>query len=74
MFKVNNKVPELRYCRRSGVIMVNLNIFHTFFSVSIFNFEQINAGWYKVPGICSILRILTGKGSCFTHFSTGMAS
>ena len=28
---------------------------------------------YKVPEICSILTILTGKGSCFTQFSTGMA-
>ena len=33
----------------NGVILVsllfNLNIFHTFFSVSIVNFEQLNAGW-----------------------------
>ena len=25
--------------------MFNLNIFHTLFSVSIVNFEQLNAGW-----------------------------
>ena len=40
MFKVNNK--------DTGVILVSLlltlNMFHTLFSVSIVNFEQVNAG------------------------------
>ena len=27
------------------MFMFNLNIFHTLFSVSIVNFEQLNAGW-----------------------------
>ena len=41
MFKVNNK--------DNGVVLVSLlltlNIFHTCSSVSIVNFEQVNAGW-----------------------------
>ena len=44
MFKVNNKDAN-------GVVFVSLlltlNIFHTYLcsSVSIVNFEQVNAGW-----------------------------
>ena len=31
MFKINNKAPEWRYCRRSGVFIVNLeHISHLF--------------------------------------------
>ena len=57
MFKVNNrntrksceicskltiKTPERR---RSGVFMLTLNIIHTFFSVSIVDFKQVNVNW-----------------------------
>ena len=42
MFKVNNKDTN-------GVVLVSLlstlSIFHNFSSVSIVNFEQVNAGW-----------------------------
>ena len=58
MFKVNNrntrtwceicskltmKTPE----RRQASLLLTLNIFHTFSSVFIVNFEQVNAGQYK---------------------------
>ena len=38
MFKVNNK-----YTRTAPLL--TLNILHTWSSVSIVNFEQVNAGW-----------------------------
>ena len=42
MFKADNKDTN-------GVVLVSLlltlNIFHTFSSVSIVNFEQVNTGW-----------------------------
>ena len=39
MFKVNNKNTTLVF------LLLTLNIFHTFFSVSIVDFEQVNATW-----------------------------
>ena len=39
------KTPERRHWRRSGVFMITLNIFHTFSSVSITEFEQVNVTW-----------------------------
>ena len=60
MFKVNNrktrlrckiclkliiKTPERRHWHHSGVFIVNFEIFHTHASVSIANFELVNAGW-----------------------------
>ena len=49
MFKVNNK--DIRTWRHSGVYIVNFEqISHTFcFGVSIFNLEQVNAGWEQGP-------------------------
>ena len=37
MFKVNNKDLVS--------LLLTLDIFHTFSSVSMVNFEQVNAGW-----------------------------
>ena len=52
MFKVNNKDSRTTHWRRSnvfiGALLLTLNIFHNFFSVSIVNFEQVNAGWVFV--------------------------
>ena len=31
MFKLTIKIPERRQQRRSGVLLLTLNIFHTFF-------------------------------------------
>ena len=61
MFKVNNrntrttceicskltiKTPEQHHWRRSGVFIVNYGTYFTpYSSVSIINFEQVNAGW-----------------------------
>ena len=60
MFKVNNrstrrkceicskltiKIPERRHCRRSGIFIVNFEHFTPSSTVSIVNFEQVNAGW-----------------------------
>ena len=48
-----------------GVVLValllTLNIFHTLFSVSIVNFEQVNAGWvaslsYTSTKECSLIQ------------------
>ena len=48
-----------------GVVLVSLlltlNIFHTLFSVSIVNFEQVNAGWvaslsYTSTKECSLIQ------------------
>ena len=48
MFKVNNKDTRTT----PGVVLVSLlltlNIFHTLFSVSIVDFEQVNADWDDV--------------------------
>ena len=46
MFKVNNKDTKTTPWRRFGVFIVNFE--HTSYlcsSVSIVNFEQVNAGW-----------------------------
>ena len=46
MLKVNNKDTRRRQLRRSGVFIVNFDhISHLFSSVSIVNFELLNAGW-----------------------------
>ena len=44
--KLTIKTPERRQLLRSGVFIVNFeHISHLVFSVSIVNFEQLNAGW-----------------------------
>ena len=40
MAKVNNKENDV-----TDVILLTMNIFHTFFSVSIVDFEQVNVCW-----------------------------
>ena len=50
MYKINNKDTRMTpFLYPTGVILVSLllilNIFHTFFSVSIVNFEHVIAGW-----------------------------
>ena len=42
--KLTLKTPETLHWRRSGVFTVNFEIFHTFSSVSIVDFEQVLAG------------------------------
>ena len=41
MFKVKNKITRTT----SVFSLLTLNIFHTFFSVSIFDFKQVYANW-----------------------------
>ena len=43
--KVNNKTPERPHWRRSGVLLLTLNIFHFVSSVSIVDYEQANVSW-----------------------------
>ena len=44
--KLTIKPPKRRHWRRFGVFIVNFeHISHLCFSVSIVNFEQVNAGW-----------------------------
>ena len=44
--KLTIKTPKRRHWRRFGVFIVNFEYFsHLFSSVSIVNFEQVNAGW-----------------------------
>ena len=46
MFKDNNKdtrTTPVVSC--SGVLLLTLNIFYTFSSVSVINFEHVNTGW-----------------------------
>ena len=48
MFKVNNKdskTAKRHHCVVLMSLLLTLNIFHTLSSVSIVNFEQVNAGW-----------------------------
>ena len=40
MFKVKNKNTRTTYQRS-----LTLNIFHTFYKVSVFDFEQVNVSW-----------------------------
>ena len=48
MFKVNNKDTKMTPWRRFGVFVVNFeHISHLCSSVSIVNFEQVNAGWER---------------------------
>ena len=35
-------MPELRQCHPSVVLLFTFNMFHTFFSVSVADFEQVN--------------------------------
>ena len=44
--KLTVKTPERRLSRRSGVLLLTLNVFHTFSNVSIVGFEQM------LPGMC----------------------
>ena len=40
------KTPEWHYWRRCDVFIVNFETYFTsFYSVSIVNFERVNAGW-----------------------------
>ena len=44
--KLTVKIPERRQWRRSGIFIVNFeHNFTPFSTVSIVNFEQVNAGW-----------------------------
>ena len=46
--KLTIKTPKRRHCRSFGVFIVNFEHFsHLYSSVSIVNFEQINARWEK---------------------------
>ena len=46
MFKVNNKNTRTTFIDVFLVfLLVTLNIFHTFSSISIVDFEQVNVSW-----------------------------
>ena len=45
MFEVNNKDTRTTLSVVLVSLLLTLNIFHTLSSVSIVNFEQVNAGW-----------------------------
>ena len=45
MFKVNNKNTRTTLDVILVFLLLTLNIFHTFFNVSIVNFELVNVNW-----------------------------
>ena len=50
MFRVNNKGTRTTQCHRLVSLLLTLNIFHTFFSASLINFEQVFfTGLFLVP-------------------------
>ena len=53
------KIPERRHWHRSGTFVVNFEQLWTYFtpcsSVSIVNFEQVNAGWEDSPKLAFIV-------------------
>ena len=59
MFKINNKVIKVN----KVFIIVNFeHISHLCSSVSIVNFEQVNAGWSKLKAIAG-KRVILQKGT-----------
>ena len=51
--KLTIKTPERGYQRRFGtIILLILDIFHIFFSVSIVDFKQVNVSWVKSLALC----------------------
>ena len=51
MFKVNIKnIRKTSLTLEKGVLLLTLNIFHTFFSVSIVDFQQLNISWDIITG------------------------
>ena len=55
MFKVNNKDTKWHQWHRFGVFIVNFeHISHLCSSVSIANFEQVNAGWVTSRLSCRV--------------------
>ena len=46
MFRVNNKGTRTTQCHRLVSLLLTLNIFHTFFSASFINFEQVFFYWF----------------------------
>ena len=84
LFKFNNKItrkrceicseltiktPKRRQWRRSGVFIVNLNIFHAFFSVSIINVEQENINWDCWTHSTSYCNVLTAHVFMLVEFA-----
>ena len=56
MFNVNSKIQERHQWCRSGIFIVNFLIYFTpFSSVSVVNFEQLNAGWVITFFIIAII-------------------
>ena len=47
IFKFNNRNTRTKYEICSGVVIVNFKHFTPCSSVSVVNFEQVNAGWRK---------------------------
>ena len=45
MFKANNKNTKMTPLTVALLYLLTVNIFHTFFSVSIVDFEQVNVSW-----------------------------
>ena len=51
MFKVNIKnTGKTSLTLEKGVLLLTLNIFHTFFSVSIVDFQKVNISWDIITG------------------------
>ena len=51
MFKVNIKnTGKTSLTLEKGVLLLTLNIFNTFFSVSIVDFQKVNISWDIITG------------------------
>ena len=61
------KISERRQCRRSSVFVVNLNKFHTFFSVSIVVLGHVNVCWevsFRNESVVSVKSFRGGFTEC----------
>ena len=75
--KLTIRIPERRRWRRFGTGIVNFeNIFHTFFWVLIFDFEQVNKGnvlsGFFLFFYCSFWTIKCFPGCLYCWLSTGI--
>ena len=48
IFKVNNKNTRTMLVTSFGVLLLTLNTYHTFFSVSIADIGQVNVSWVHI--------------------------
>ena len=78
MFKADYKTPKRCQWRRSGDFIVDFeHTSHTFFCVSMVDFEQVNVIWLRAPNIrggqnivhdniCVTIILLEKKGILFS--------